>query len=228
MDDVELTDETEIFGSLALEGPSATEILKNLAGVDLSQLGELAFRETTVSGISCGVIKRSPGGIPSAEFLALQSDLPKLWEILLAAAQNAGGSAMGYTALNALRLEQGIPWFGYDFGDKQIPHEAGLEHSHISYTKGCYTGQEIVERVRSRGQVNRVRVLLKLPGSAPPARGASITSNGKEVGHLTRAGFSPALQAVIAMAYVRRENSTVASQLDCGTEKATVIAAPLS
>ena len=65
---------------------------------------------------------------------------------------------MGYQALSALRLEQGIPWFGYDFGEKQIPHEAGLQDSHISYTKGCYTGQEIVERVRSRGQVNRVRV----------------------------------------------------------------------
>ena len=62
----------------------------------------------------------------------------------------------------------GIPWFGYDFGEKQIPHEAGLQNSHISYTKGCYTGQEIVERVRSRGQVNRVRVSLKF--EAPAAR----------------------------------------------------------
>ncbi len=62
---------------------------------------------------------------------------------------------MGYAALSAQRLAQGVPWFGYDFGEKQIPHEAGLQDSHISYTKGCYTGQEIVERVRSRGQVNQ-------------------------------------------------------------------------
>jgi len=57
-----------------------------------------------------------------------------------------------------LRLEQGIPWFGYDFGDKQIPHEGrALEHSHISYTKGCYTpDKKLWSGVRSRGQVNRM------------------------------------------------------------------------
>jgi aminomethyltransferase len=134
---------------------------------------------------------------------------------------------MGYQALNALRLEQGIPWFGYDFGDKQIPHEAGLEHSHISYTKGCYTGQEIVERVRSRGQVNRVRVLVKFDSSEPPAAGTALTADGKEAGHVTRTAFSPALQSAIGMAYVRRENSAVGSELSCGGARAAVITSPI-
>ena len=62
-----------------------------------------------------------------------------------------------------LRLEAGVPWFGADFDENQIPHEAALEKSHISYTKGCYTGQEIVERVRSRGHVNRRRTGLAFP-----------------------------------------------------------------
>ena len=75
---------------------------------------------------------------------------------------------MGYTALSAQRLVQGTPWFGYDFGEKQIPHEAGLEVSHISYTKGCYTGQEIVERVRSRGQVNRPQSGTLFSGESVP------------------------------------------------------------
>jgi aminomethyltransferase len=144
------------------------------------------------------------------------------------AVEEAGGRAIGYQALNALRLDQGIPWFGYDFGDKQIPHEAGLEHSHISYTKGCYTGQEIVERVHSRGQVNRVRVLVKFNEPQPPPAGTVLTADRKEVGHVTRAAYSPALQTAIAMAYVRREKGTSGSQLECGNTTATAIQPPLA
>ena len=71
--------------------------------------------------------------------------------------------------MNALRLEAGIPWFPDDFNDTVIPHEAALEATHISFSKGCYTGQEIVERVRSRGQVNRRRVQVKFSIAEPPA-----------------------------------------------------------
>jgi aminomethyltransferase len=226
MDDVTLTDETERFGTAALEGPLAIDVVKKLTSIDLAGLKELSFQQTSVAGISCGLTKRSPGGVAGAEFLATREDLPRLWQTLSETVRTTGGCAMGYQALNALRLEQGIPWFSYDFGDKQIPHEAGLEHSHISYTKGCYTGQEIVERVRSRGQVNRVRVLLKF-GSAEPLTATALTADGKEIGHVTRTAFSPALQAAIAMAYVRRENSAVGNDVSCGGVRAAVIASPI-
>src|SRR5207253_11398213 len=99
-----------------------------------------------------------------AEFVVERHHLQTLWRILLEATHSHGGGPAGYTALSAQPLAQGVPWFGYNFGEKQIPHEAGLENSHISYTKGCYTGQEIVERVRSRGHVNRRRVSLLFSG----------------------------------------------------------------
>jgi folate-binding protein YgfZ len=227
MDDVTLSDETEMFGTMALEGPLAMDVVKKLTSIDLAGLGELSFQQTSVAGISCGVTKRSPGGVAGAEFLATRDDLPRLWQTLRDAVETFGGRAAGYQALNALRLEQGSPWFSYDFGDKQIPHEAGLEHSHISYTKGCYTGQEIVERVRSRGQVNRVRVLVKFDTNEPPAAGVALMADGKEAGHVTRAAFSPTLQSAIAMGYVRRENSTVGSELSCGGARAAVITSPI-
>jgi len=227
MDDVTLTDETEMFSTVALEGPGTVDLVKQLTSIDPANLNELSFQETSVAGISCGVTKRSPGGIAGAEFLAMREDLSRLWEALHLAVMEAGGRAMGYKALSTLRLEQGIPWFGYDFGEKQIPHEAGLEHSHISYTKGCYTGQEIVERVRSRGQVNRVRALLKFESGEPPLTGTALTADGKEIGHVTRTAFSPALQAAIGMAYLRRENSAVGSDLSCGGVRAAVIASPI-
>jgi len=228
MDDVTLTDETEMFGTVAVEGPGAAALVKRLTTIDLANLNELSFQETSVEGVSCGLTKRSPCGVAGAEFLAMRADLPQLWEILRNAVEKAGGRAMGYQALSALRLEQGIPWFGYDFGDKQIPHEAGLEHSHISYTKGCYTGQEIVERVRSRGQVNRVRVLVKFATSEPPSSGTTLMAAGKEAGYVTRTGFSPVLQTAIGMAYVRRETSQPGSQLSGGSSTVIVITSPLS
>jgi aminomethyltransferase len=133
---------------------------------------------------------------------------------------------MGYTALNALRLEQGIPWFGYDFGEKQIPHEAGLQDSHISYTKGCYTGQEIVERVRSRGQVNRSRVALKFDTPELPAANTPLLVESKEFGYVTRSAFSPARNAFIGMGYVRRQKAAPDSVLDVLSGTATVFAFP--
>jgi len=181
-----------------------------------------------VAGISCAMNKRSPGGVAGAEFLSTREDLPRLWTVLREAVESAGGARTGYKALNALRLEQGIPWFGYDFGDKQIPHEAGLQDSHISYTKGCYTGQEIVERVRSRGHVNRVRVLAKFDSAEAPPAGTALMADGKEAGHVTRASFSPALQTAIGMAYVRRERSAPASELSFSSGTVTVITSPLS
>jgi folate-binding protein YgfZ len=127
-----------------------------------------------------------------------------------------------------VRLEEGIPWFSYDFGEKQIPHEAGLQDSHISYTKGCYTGQEIVERVRSRGQVNRVRVLIQFDAKEIPAAGTPLLSEGKEFGFVTRAAFSPRRNAPIAMAYVRREKSTPGSELESHAGRAAVMSAPIA
>ncbi len=227
MDDVTLADETEKYGTLALEGPRAASVTRSIASSDLAELQDLEFREVLVRGISCRMTKRSLAGVPGAEFLVPSENLSRLWETLEEAVASTGGRPMGYQALSALRLEQGVPWFGYDFGEKQIPHEAGLEHSHISYTKGCYTGQEIVERVRSRGQVNRVRVLLKFEGGEPPAAGTTLTADGKEIGHMTRSAFSPMLQAPIGMGYVRRENSPAGSAVGCGGTKAVVIAPPL-
>jgi folate-binding protein YgfZ len=239
MDDVTLTDRMADFATLALEGPKAALVAEELTGVDPADLAELGTRLVSVQRIPCRLGKRSPGGTASAEFLVDRAHAQTLWNILLEASRKHGGGPAGYQALSSSRLEQGIPWYSYDFGEKQIPHEAGLQDSHISYTKGCYTGQEIVERVRSRGQVNRVRVTLRYdlatpggtgtPACALPASATPLLSEGKEAAYTTRAAFSPALKAPIGMAYLRREKSTPGSTVElpdaCGS--ATVIATPI-
>jgi folate-binding protein YgfZ len=223
MDDVTLSDQTEEYGSLAVEGPKAAELAAELTGVDLGGMAELESREVAVGTVPCRMIRRSPGGVSGVEFLAKRGDIEALWKVVVEAARRHGGGPAGYAALNVVRLEQRIPWFGYDFGEKQIPHEAGLQDSHISYTKGCYTGQEIVERVRSRGQVNRVRVSLGFDAAENVAANTALLVEAKEVGFVTRTGFSVAENAWIGMGYVRKEKAVVGTKMEVAGGTARVI-----
>ncbi len=228
MDDVTLTDRTDEFATFAVEGPKAVAVAHAVTGVKLELMDELEMRDAKVGIVECRITKRSPGGVPGAEFLVARDKAGELWNSLEDAVRREGGTPAGYQALNTVRLELGIPWFGYDFGEKQIPHEAGLQDTHISYTKGCYTGQEIVERVRSRGQVNRVRVSLKFEGvTQAPQANSPLLAEGKEIGYVTRSAFSPAVNAWIGMGYVRREKSAVGTVLDIPNGRATVVSVPI-
>jgi folate-binding protein YgfZ len=238
MDDVTFSDDSERFGTLALEGPRAAEVAKELTGVDLNSWPQLGWADVTVSsrtseGTTAGKTssENSEAAIPSrlvrrfagGEFIVERDRLEALWDVLLQATRRHGGGPMGYTALSAQRLGQGVPWFGYDFGEKQIPHEAGLESSHISYTKGCYTGQEIVERVRSRGQVNRRRVELLFAGDGVPENGAELTVDGKAVGFVTRAARSWYPAGVLGMGYLSKEHRGVGAKVQWSGGDATVV-----
>jgi folate-binding protein YgfZ len=226
MDDVTLTDATDSYATVGVEGPSAPDAVFAASGVELAALDPLESREANVSDIPCRVVKKLPGGVASGEFVVARERAEELWKILEATVRQIGGGPVGYKALNTRRLETDVPWFGYDFGEKHIPHEAGLQDSHISYTKGCYTGQEIVERVRSRGQVNRVRVGLRFDAPDGPGKDTPLLADGKEIGYVTRIGFSPSLKAWIGMGYVRREKAALGTKLSIHDGNATVIASP--
>jgi folate-binding protein YgfZ len=228
MDDVTLDDATERFGAIAIEGPQAPALLHQICGIQLEAMAKHTHAQVTIDSLPCRMIRCSHTGEPGAEFIAARSQLSALWESLLAAVRARGGGPIGYAALNALRLEAGIPWFSYDFDDKIIPHEAALETTHVSYTKGCYTGQEIVERVRSRGQVNRRRVGLQFTGSAVPEPGTKLLADGKEVGHVTSAALSLALSRIIGMGYLRREHNSPGSRVQWAGGAAEVIELPVA
>jgi folate-binding protein YgfZ len=229
MDDVTLTDETERYATIGVEGPRCAELIAALSGVQLSSLPELGAIEATVNGIPCEVENRSPvAGASGADFLVERGRAGELWSVLREAGAKFGGGAMGYAALSAQRLAQGVPWFACDFGEKQIPHEAGLEHTHISFTKGCYTGQEIIERVRSRGQVNRRRVSLRFAGDQAPEAGARLfDGKGAEVGHVTRVARSWYPAGILGMGYVRKEAAAPGTSLTWTGGAAEVVAAPV-
>ena len=219
---VQIEDQTDRMGSMAVEGPRAAEVIAEVCGASLTEMPELSVLETSVDGVPCYLLKRSHFGEPGAEMVAPRENLTALWRKLLAAVRAREGEPIGMATLNALRLEAGMPWFPVDFNDAQIPQEAAVETTHVSFSKGCYTGQEIVERVRSRGHVNRKRVLLKFSTPTPPQSGTKLRAGGVEVGYVTSAAFSPVAGTAIGMGYVRREQFAPGSVVEFDGGTATV------
>jgi folate-binding protein YgfZ len=203
---VEIDDATERMGSFAIEGPRAAEAVRKICGLEIEGMPDTSIRETNIGGSSCWLLRHLHFGAPGAEIIAPREHLAAMWRKGLAVVRELGGAPIGIAALNALRLEAGVPWFPADFNDAMIPHEAALENTHISFTKGCYTGQEIVERVRSRGHVNRKLVSLKFSTRDAPAAGTKLLAGGTEVGFVTSAAYSPSARVAIGMGYVRREH----------------------
>jgi folate-binding protein YgfZ len=230
MDDVVLEDLTDQMGSIAVEGPRAASVVEKVCGAALENLAEMSIYEIAIGSMPCHLVRRSHFGSLGAEFIARREHLSTLWKTLLESVRAYGGEPIGMAALNSLRLEAGIPWFPEDFNDSVIPHEAALENSHISFAKGCYTGQEIVERVRSRGHVNRQRVSLQFSTAKPPAFGTRLRAGDAEVGLITSAGFSPAAKTAIGMGYLRRERAEPGSltEFEGGIATVVVFAAPAS
>jgi folate-binding protein YgfZ len=134
---------------------------------------------------------------------------------LLPAAQGIGGRVCGWRALETARIETGIPRFGVDMDETNLPQECGIEKFAVSFTKGCYVGQEVINRVHAMGHVNRELRKLRLEDGLPilPMKGDKLFHAGKEIGYITSATFSPAMQAKVALGYVRREASEPGAEL---------------
>jgi folate-binding protein YgfZ len=145
------------------------------------------------------------------ELFAPASAREALWRALAEGAEGMGGRTIGIDTIETLRIEAGRPRYGADLTEEIIPTEAyeesGLLQRAVSFTKGCYTGQEVIIRIAHRGHVNRhLRGLLLGDGPAPePGTPLFNPATGKEAGRLTSVAFSPRLGRTVALGYVRRE-----------------------
>jgi tRNA-modifying protein YgfZ len=193
--DVELHKRTIERGLLSLIGPDAEAI----AGVAHSGPGRLASTEhanveVQIDGIAALAVRTDVG----VDLLCEASDSERLRDALLA----RGALAISEQAAECLRVERGRPRFGIDMDDRTIPQEAGLNERAVSFTKGCYVGQETVARLHYRGKPNRHLRGLRL--SAPAHPGEELRLGERSVGHLGSVALSPEL-GPIALALVRRE-----------------------
>jgi folate-binding protein YgfZ len=191
-DDVTLEDATPQLATIAVEGPKAAEVLQQ-AGAPIP--------ETEYSTIDWGsrVVARlnSTGSIGFFIFVPMAEKSE-----LIAQIEAAGAVAADADAFRVVRLEHGKPRYGEDISERFLAQEANQPRA-LHFSKGCYLGQEIVERVRSRGQIHRVLMPLALDSKTPPEPGAKLqTADGKEA-EITSAAYSPALDKVVALAYVR-------------------------
>ncbi|MBI2956258.1 MAG: aminomethyl transferase family protein, partial [Acidobacteria bacterium] len=169
-DEVELADQSEQLAALAVEGPAAGKLLTAAGAVALPGK-ELNHTWVKLGETPVLIVRLSETGEEGYRLIFVVEYAQNLWDALVAAQGVVPWQPVGHAALNILRTEAGLPWYGVDLDDRTLPPEAGLETRAISYTKGCYLGQEIIERIRSRGHVNRQLVGLLLADGPLPAAG---------------------------------------------------------
>lgn len=134
----------------------------------------------------------------------------------------------GPQAFEAGRIEAGMPRYGLDFKEENLPQEVGRDSQAISFTKGCYLGQETVARIDALGHVNQRLVGLRFLESDVPALGTELTREDRIVGSVTSAAFSPKLNAPIVLAMVRREATSPGTRLESTNGECEVIALPVA
>ncbi len=210
-DDVTLEDATDAIATIAVEGPQAAEVLQRAgasvpeAGYSSSDWGNSFVARLSSTG-SLGFFVF----VPAAE----KADL-------IARLEAAGAEHADAEAACVVRLEHGKPRYSEDISDRFLAQEANQPHA-LHFSKGCYLGQEIVERVRSRGQIHRVLMPLILETKEPPLPGVKLEIGAASVAEITSAAYSPALDKVVALAYVRTEHARPHEQMMLGEIHAEV------
>jgi glycine cleavage system T protein len=192
--------------ALAFQGVRARGLLEKTLHIDLPTVQELDHFASNYAGFPIRVVRASSTGEEGYEVWVNAAGMEAVWGAACGQAPTYGTLPCGWVALETLRIEAGIPRYGVELGEDVIPLEAGLWNA-LSFNKGCYIGQEIVERARSRGHVNWNLAGLIVNASQPPAPGEKAVVQGREVAEITSSCVSPTLGKTIALAYVRREYS---------------------
>jgi folate-binding protein YgfZ len=224
MDDVELADVSQQWTALSLAGPRAGQVLSTLGfspstpGVENARMSSVKIGE-----VSCTLIEAYHVAVPRYELWFASEHVLAVWETL----QAAGADPCGWEAMEALRVLEGTPLYGVDLNDRDLPQETAQTRA-LNFSKGCYLGQEIVERIRSRGKVNRQFRQFALQGARPDSLPLDLRSNEQPVGRITStASLSIAgLAQVLALGFVRVEVLERNQEISYGGGVATALAAP--
>ncbi len=188
----------------ALQGPRTWELLHRLWHLETPPSFPESHISTRVGEAAIRVVRHALTPSGGALTIVEASRARGVWQDVLHRGAGVGVSLAGWEALNAARIEAGLPWFGIDMDDENLLPETGLEAVAASDTKGCYVGQEIVARLSTYGSLNKKLVGLLVEGRTIPQAGDTIVRDEEPLGRITSACRSPALQRPIAMGYVKR------------------------
>jgi folate-binding protein YgfZ len=222
---VELADSTSDFAEFHLAGPEAATVLGQALGGLPPVLAELQHQSVTFGAAEARICRHDRLGLPGFDIWCRGATAAAVWQALC----QGGVRPAGLRAYHLLRVEAGTPVYGLDIDETNLPQEVGRTEQAISFTKGCYIGQETVARIRTYGHVNRSLVGLKLAGDGPVPSGAKLFRAGQEVGQVTSSVLSPRLGSAIALAYVRRGNQEpgTALEVEAAGEQITATVVPL-
>jgi folate-binding protein YgfZ len=217
MDDVEVKNLSEDLTALGIGGPRSRDML-TASGLPVPEMQSLEIQSSSWQGIDCTLVR---GERNNYEIWLPAKDVRQLWNSLLA----AGATPVGFETLELERIESGVPAYGIDIRERDLPQETEQDRA-LNFSKGCYVGQEIVERIRSRGAVHR-----KFTGflaDAPVTPGSKVAANAKDIGEITSVAALPSAEhRTIALGYIRREVGAPGREVMIGTTKATVVQLPL-
>jgi folate-binding protein YgfZ len=230
MDDVEVLNPSESWTALGLAGSKARTIL-NAAGIRVPELDPLHMHTATCECdcgcINCTVIRNDNPLVESYELWLAPNEVLKTWSALI----SASAIPVGSDALEIARIAAGIPLYGVDIRERDLPQETEQARA-LNFNKGCYVGQEIVERIRSRGNVHRKFTGFQIAGVANVAVGDKIVAGEKEVGEITSVAVLHNLtggssgEKTLALGYIRREAGTPGHEVRIGAATATVAQLP--
>jgi folate-binding protein YgfZ len=223
MDKVELTDVSDKPSAIGVVGPGARKSLR-AAGLDVPELEPLQFVDFSWQEIGITIIRGDNRHVESFE-LWLK---PEHAEHLNDSLTKSGARPVGTVAMELLRIASGIPRYGVDIRERDLPQETEQERA-LNFTKGCYIGQEIVERIRSRGAVHRKFTGFEVQGKLPAA-GSKIQADGKDAGEITSAASLPFASGErrVALGYVRREAATPGQLLAADGSRVSVAHLPFA
>jgi tRNA-modifying protein YgfZ len=216
-EDVQVKNITGELAQLGVHGPSAAGVLERVTGVPADRFQSMApydnIRAQRIQAPSpeLTIVRDAALGLPGFDIYAVPNSAAHVAAGLL----EAGAVECNADTAEVLRIEAGRPRFGVDMDTETIPLEAGIEERAISFTKGCYPGQEVIVRVlhRGHGRVARRLVTLVSASDRVPGRGDRVFSGEQETGRITSAARSPLMNAVVALAYVQRDSAAEGTEL---------------
>lgn len=235
---VKLTPRLDDLHEISLQGPGAPDLLSTLLGSPCPDLPPLGSFKTQFSNIELLLWRDDSAGVPGYCGILPSDTAGALWNTLLSrfgAPADTGRRSLrpaGWAAWNATRIEAGRPLFGIDFDNTILPAETGQLSRAVSFTKGCYLGQEIVARMHARGQAAKQIVGLKMQDDSLPLAGAKIFDDQQnEVGGITSSTLSPVLSnTAICLGLLKRNfiapGTTVHIPAEGALRAATVTALP--
>jgi folate-binding protein YgfZ len=220
MDDVELADITDALTSIGIQGPQTDKILRAV-GISSATVDPLSIHEVAWNGVTVSVARIPNEDYPTYELWLSREAALQLWDALV----RAGAKPVGFEALEKFRVLTGVPRYGQDIREKDLPQETGQQRA-LDFNKGCYVGQEIVERIHSRGNVHRTFTGFVLSGDV--VRGAKVKAGEKEVGEVTSVARVPVNgnERVLAMGFIRREAGGVGAEVVVGDALARITKLP--